>query len=125
MTNRPAIRARVRILGNTGLPNVAGKIGRVVNHHVDCVAFLVQLPDGYTFVADPIVVEQVGDANGREAHVGWLFQFDAYRCLNCKPGPPADERCTKVYESDVTDETCERCGALLLETVSAPNGAEE
>jgi hypothetical protein len=46
MEQRPAIGARVRVRGNTGIPNIAGRCGTVVAHHPDGVAVHVELETG-------------------------------------------------------------------------------
>jgi hypothetical protein len=39
---RPTVGSYVRIRGNTGIPGLAGRVGRVVAHHEDGVAFRVE-----------------------------------------------------------------------------------
>ena len=60
MTNRPPLGARVRLLGNTGIPAVAGRFGRVVWHHADSVAFCIEPDvDRARVICDPENVEQI------------------------------------------------------------------
>lgn len=50
---RPPIGTRVRIRGNTGIINVAGRVGDVVAHHEDGMAFVVELVIGDRITLDP------------------------------------------------------------------------
>lgn len=67
MNKRPDLGARVRVLGNTRILNVAGKCGYIADHHPDGIAFVVRLEvDGAPIVCDPINVEPAptGETNG-------------------------------------------------------------
>lgn len=67
MTNRPPLGARVRLLGNTGIPAVNGRTGRVVWHHAGGVAFAVELDvDRARLICDP---ENVELADGHPPYV--------------------------------------------------------
>lgn len=46
--------------------------------------------------------------------VGWWWSEKAQYCAAHRPSPPDDVQCTPLTASDVTDETCERCGERLL-----------
>lgn len=60
METRPAIGQRVRVRGNSGLKNTAGRCGEVVRHYPDGVAFRVRLDaDAIEVVCDPVNVEPV------------------------------------------------------------------
>jgi len=57
MRERPDVGARVRLLSNTGLPNVDGRTGKVVAHHADGIAFSVRLDaNGERITVDPVNV---------------------------------------------------------------------
>jgi hypothetical protein len=67
MRDRPNVGARVRILGNTGLSNVAGKCGSVIGHHEDGISFVVELEvDREQLVCDPVNVQLAGRSAGVE-----------------------------------------------------------
>jgi len=58
MKTRPAIGARVQMLGNTGHKDIARRLATVVAHHSDGTAFFVKIDHtGQKLVCDPKNVE--------------------------------------------------------------------
>lgn len=76
MTTRPALGTRVRVLGNTGIPGIAGREGEVDSYHEDGIASIVRLDfdraawlegdriTGEYFVLDPCDLESAETVNG-------------------------------------------------------------
>jgi hypothetical protein len=60
MLNRPAIGTRVRVRGNTGIVNMAGRTGVVSGHHKDGTAVQIELDtDRQALLCDPSNIDPV------------------------------------------------------------------